>query len=191
MMKTAARIVPLLLLALIAIGGRAAADVFNPGSRERVEALLGGIDQIPARATIDANASGEAIALLIAVSNDETALDEARVQALSALAAYPGAVVENALRKQVDQLRGFAVGSQTLYLRAAMLSLAEVGRDRSVGSIVGLLDHPVADVRADAARALRTCDSEAALPALRARLAIEESGLVRHELIESIQALAR
>jgi HEAT repeat protein len=60
-----------------------------------------------------------------------------------------------------------------------------------VGAIAGLLDHPVVDVRADAARALRVCGSENALPALRERLSIEESSLVRHELIESIQALAR
>jgi len=158
----------------------------SPTAREKLTALLRSIEALPEPARLDEANGGDAAAALAALAEDDTANPQARLAALSELARYPGQATETQLRAVVDKNRSSRIGAATLYARAAALSLGTIARARAVPVIVLLLDHPLADVRADAARALALTGSADALPALRARRAIETSVMVKAEIAEAI-----
>jgi HEAT repeat protein len=75
-----------------------------------------------------------------------------------------------------------------------MESLAQVASSGSlvsvaIATLAPMLDHPLRDVRADAARALGATGGADAVPVLRARLAEEELLQVRLAIAEALRRL--
>ena len=158
----------------------------TPTARDRLTSLLRSIEALPDPARLDEAAGADAGAALRSLADDETANPHARWEAISELSHYPGSDTEAKLRQFMDRGRTPRSGSATLYARAAAMSLAVIGHGKAVSAIVPLLDSPVPDVRADAARALALTGSADALSALRARRAIESSVMVKAEIAEAI-----
>jgi hypothetical protein len=182
------RLKPRLLATLLVLGvpSLALAVSTTPSAREKLIWLLRAVEALPEPARLDEANGGDAATALAALAEDDTANPQARLAALSELARYPGAATESQLRTVIDKNRSSRGGAATLYARAAALSLGTVAKTRAVPVIAPLLDHPIADVRADAARALALSGSADALPALRARRAIETSVMVKAEIAEAI-----
>ncbi len=180
----------LVVIVLIALPSFALAFASTPAARDRVISLLRAIEVAPAPAHLDeANGGESADAVLRDISDDEKISPHARWQAISELAQYPGSATEARLKQLIDKGRTARSGAQTLFARAAALSLAQVAKGRAVTQIAPLLDHPVPDVRADAARALAITGSVEALPALRARRQMETSAMVKAEIVEAISVI--
>jgi HEAT repeat protein len=159
-------------------------------ARDRVIALLRSIETPPTPARLDEANDGESAEhVLLDIVDDEKVHAHARWQAVSELAQYPSAATESRLRQLIDQGRNTRTGAATLLARSAALSLAEIARARAVAQIAPLLDHPVPDVRADAARALGITRSQDALPSLRQRRLVESSAMVKTEIIEAINSI--
>jgi HEAT repeat protein len=163
--------------------------VSTPGARERLTSLLRSIEGLPDPARLDEAAGADAGALLRGLVDDDSVPAHARLEAISELSHYPGSDTEAKLRQLIEHGRSLRTGAGTLYARAAAMSLGTVARSKAVTAIVPLLEHPVPDVRADAARALELTGSADALPALRARRAIETSVMVKAEIAEAIGVL--
>jgi HEAT repeat protein len=179
----------MLVAALLAVVAPAAASL-PVDSGTRLEPLLHAIERMPARATLDDVAGGSARQALVEIARDPRGATQARLMALTALGDYVEPSTAAALRGNLAALRDFDAGPQTLYLRAAALSLARVDGEGAVEDLAPLLDHVLPDVRADAAHALELTGAARALPLLRARLRIETVMLVRVALIDAIRALA-
>ena len=161
-----------------------------PAARDKMISLLRSIEALPDPARLDEASGGEsAAAELRDLADDDQVNPHARWQAISELAHYPGPATDARLRQLIDRGRSTRTGPPTLYARAAALALAQSAKGHAVGSIAPLLDHPVPDVRADAARALALTGSPDALPALRARRQMETSVMVRSEIAEAIAAI--
>ena len=161
-----------------------------PGDPAVVEALSG-IDYVPTRGTLDGLFGIAAESALIDIARgtaDESADPGVRLRAYRALAAYPGASTESALRAAIADHAGGG-DLDTLYLRAALESLVQVAGPDAVDDLVPLLDHASRDVRASTARALGDTGSDAAVSPLRARLSVEEVGQVRLAIAEALRAL--
>jgi HEAT repeat protein len=176
----------LVVALVVAVPSLALAVTASSSAREKLTALLRSVEALPEPARLDEAAGGDAATALAALAEDDTANPQARLAALSELAHYPGLATETQLRVVIEKNRSSRNGAATLYARAAALSLGTMAKSRAVPVIVPLLDHPIADVRADAARALALTGSADALPALRARRAIETSVMVKAEIAEAI-----
>lgn len=184
----------LLLGAALAVALAALAPVRAPAEtdlelRAQVEAILRAIESAPARPALDGIAGLESAAVLREIAADLQAPAEARVQAYAALHAYPGDAQETFLREAILVLGKSTAGLNTLYLRAAARSFGAIGGVAAVAVLGDLLDHPVKDVRADAATALALTGAPEALPILRAHLLREEDPLVRLALTDAVRAL--
>ena len=161
-----------------------------PGDPAVVESLSG-IDHVPTRGTLDGLLGGAAESTLIAIARgiaEESADPGVRIRALRALAAYPSAATETALREAIADHAG-EQELDTLYLRAAVDSLVQVAGPDAVTDLVPLLDHASRDVRASTARGLGDTGSDAAVSPLRARLSVEEVGQVRLAIAEALRVL--
>jgi HEAT repeat protein len=181
-----------LLMALaIARAGTTSAPVDPPPGDPEVVEALSGIDYVPTRGTLDGLMGGAAESELIAIARgaaEESADPGVRIRAYRALAAYPTAATESALRAAiVDHADEGEL--DTLYLRAAVASLVQVAGPDAVDDLVPLLDHASRDVRASTARGLGDTGSEDAVAPLRARLSVEEVGQVRLAIAEALRAL--
>jgi HEAT repeat protein len=178
----------LLVIALVVgVPSLALAFATAPTVRERLTSLLRSIEALPDPAHLDEITGGDgAGAALLALAEDDTANPQARLEAISELAHYPGQVTEVHLRAIIERNKMIRNGASTLYARAAALSLGAIAKNRAVSVIAPLLDHPISDVRADAARALALTGSSEALPPLRARRVIETSAMVKSELADAI-----
>ena len=161
-----------------------------PGDPAVVE-TLSGIDHVPTRGTLDGLMGGAAESTLIAIARgvaEESADPGVRIRAYRALAAYPGAATQTALRAAIADHSG-EDELDTLYLRAAVDSLVQVAGPDAVTDLVPLLDHSSRDVRASTARALGDTGSDDAVSPLRARLSVEEVGQVRLAIAEALRVL--
>jgi hypothetical protein len=149
-------------------------------SSARLFHLLTAIDYVPSRADLEpvlGTDSEQAASYLKSLARDAGGDIEpaVRIRAYRALAEYPGLVTELALVDAVNQHRARTDGVEIAYLRAAMRSLALVGKVRAVDTLRIVLDHPSRDARAAAAAALALTESPDALPWLYQRRLIEES----------------
>lgn len=154
-------------------------------------ALLSGVEYIAPKALLDDTIGPTALTDLIAIARGETEDDPGlRIRAYRALALYTDTAAQNALIGAVTEHRAIQTGVESLYLRAAVESLAVVGQGTAVPFITPLL-HIEAnlDTRVAAARALSVCGSPAALPALRERLDIESQPQVRLAISDAIRDL--
>ena len=189
-------------LGLGAWAARRAPEVPRPaGSSSEIDhpvgQLLSGIDFVPEREEIDSLLGGGAPAELLAIArgeNTEMSDPGLRIRAYRALALYPSPDTETALLDAVTRHGAAESGVEIVYLRAAMESLAEVASNGSLVSVAiatlsPMLDHPLRDVRADAARALGATGGDGAVPALRARLAVEEVLQVRLAITQALRLL--
>ena len=110
---------------------------------QAVAELLSGIDFVPSRGALDDTLGQAAPSELIAIAGgSEPTMNDAgyRLRAYRALALYPGPDTEAALRDAVVEHGQKSTGVDTLYLRAAMESLAIVAGADAVFD-------PVADAR--------------------------------------------
>jgi hypothetical protein len=166
-----------------------------PSAREKLVSLLRSIETPAspadlARAAEDDSAGSEATSeLLRDLAGDDQINQHARWAAITALEHYPGSSTEERLLALIERGRTVRAGAPTLHARAAALSLARIDGGKAVPFVAPLLDHVVPDVRADAARALGLTGSPDALPALRARLHVEESEMVKVEIVDAIRAV--
>jgi hypothetical protein len=159
--------------------------------------MLSGIDFVPDRGAFDGLLGSGAQAELLAIARGEKgAMNDPglRIRAYRALALYPSSDTESALLDAVAQHGGATSGVDIVYLRAAMESLAQVASSGSlvsvaIATLAPMLDHPLRDVRADAARALGATGGADAVPVLRARLAEEELLQVRLAIAEALRRL--
>lgn len=145
-----------------------------------VRELLSSTTNAPSKSRIELVMGSTAAPELIELAED-TSIDSEpgrRIRAFAALrhfAADPEAeTVRLALQSAVNQRSAETTGTELLYLRAAMLSLAEVGMELSVPDLLPLLDHPSRDIRAACAQALGITRSDLAIVPLRDRALIEE-----------------
>lgn len=161
---------------------------------ESISEILSGIEFVPNRIALDGLMGDGAPAELIAIARGRDAdLDDAglRIRAYRALALYPSPESDSALRTAVAEHGAVPRGVDTLYVRAAMDSLARVAPDSSVTALAPMLQHQSQDVRAGAARALGATGSDAAEPVLRARLFEEPVMQVRLAIADALRALAK
>jgi hypothetical protein len=162
-----------------------------PSAREKVVALLRALETPPAPVDLDLAAGDDAGAgdLLRDLAGDDQINLHARWTAITALESYPGSGTEARLLGLIERGLTVRAGAPTLHARAAALSLARIDGPKAVPFVAPLLDHVVPDVRADAARALAIAGSPDALPALRARLHVEESAMVKAEIVDAIRTV--
>lgn len=161
-----------------------------PADPELVE-LLSGIDFIPGRTSLDGVLGDNALSDLVTLARgqDEVTDPGMRLRAYRALALYPGATADAALREAITEHAQAASGVDTLYLRAAIRSLVAVSGASSIDAIAEVLDHPSRDVRAAAATALGASDSAEAIPLLRDRLAVETVDQVELAIAAALRRL--
>jgi len=149
-------------------------------SNEDLIAILSGVDYVPTEPHIHDILGDSAPADLRNIARDETEDAGLRIRAYRALALYPSGDTESFLEQQIPEHGRdgdgnlTTTGIDTVYLRAAMHSMAIVAGGRGVNHIGPMLDHDVRDVRAAAARALATCGSPVAIPLLRDRHDVEK-----------------
>jgi HEAT repeats len=154
--------------------------------------LLSGIDFIPGRGAFDDILGETAPAELVDIARGRhSSMKDAglRIRAYRALALYPGAGTEAALREAVEEHGELEGGVDTLYLRAAMDSLARVAREDAVAALAAMLEHPTRDVRAAAALAMGETAADTAIAVLRARLPEEPELQVRLAIAEALRRL--
>jgi HEAT repeat protein len=149
---------------------------------------LGGVDYVPSQPELDAILDAP-VEDLIGIAADTGVDAGIRIRAYRALALYPTAESEAALRAAITTHAAAVTGTPVIYLRAAMESLALVAIADAVDALLPQLDHPTRDIRCAAARALELTGSAAAVNPLRARLIIEPSEQVRQAITKALRAL--
>ena len=154
--------------------------------------VLGGFDFVPAKSDLEPLLE-QPPADLIALARGETSHQDpgVRVRAYRALRLYPSPDTERALETAVVEHARADAGVETVYLRAAMESLAVVAGPRGVKVIAARLTHVSRDIRTAAARALVVCNSLTALDALRTQLSAEKVSQVQIAISEAIRVLSR
>jgi HEAT repeat protein len=157
--------------------------------------ILSGVDFVPPKARIDSVLGANAPADLIAIARNPVEDEGLRIRAYRALSLYSEQQTIDALVEAIPDHGEDAEGElnttgiETVYLRAAMRSLAVVAGQQGVVHITPMLDHTSRDVRAATAHALAICGSLDAVPLLRQRLLAEEVPQVRVALEEAIRLL--
>jgi HEAT repeat protein len=158
---------------------------------EPLRDALSGIDYIAGRSVFDELLGTEANTDLVAIARADGDIDPGlRVRAYQALALYPTDLSRTELVAAVsDHTDPGADGIETVYGRAAMDALAQIGGAAATGDLRPVLDHPNADMRAAAAMALAKTGADEAVVALRDRLAVEDDAMVLVALRRSLAAL--
>jgi HEAT repeat protein len=170
--KTLCRILGATLVAGAAGVGIATALDAPLGDPDVVE-LLGGMNYVPDQSSLDAVLGATAVAELVAIAEDDSQSSDPglRMRALRALAQYDGSpdevVASAALRRAITTFGPADTGTELLFLRASMLSLATLDGPAAVPDLVGLLPHLSRDIRAACAQALGITGSDAAIVPLR------------------------
>jgi HEAT repeat protein len=161
----------------LALSGAGLAVAVQPA--DEVVELLSATANSPSKSRIDQVMGPTAVADLIEIADDTSAEADPglRIRAYNALRHFAqtpeSETVRLALQSAVALRTSETSGTQLLYLRAAMLSMAEVGMETSVPDLLGLLAHPSRDIRAACAQALGITGSDDAILPLRDRALIE------------------
>jgi HEAT repeat protein len=136
---------------------------------------LSGID-VPITGTrglalIESAFGAQPLSVLIDVARDLTEDPGIRLRAYRAIGLYPTTEARLALTADLDILSGSGLGTDLLYLRAAIEALGEQGEPNDVATLVPLLDFEASrDIRAATADALRNIGSSTATGPLHDRL---------------------
>jgi HEAT repeat protein len=163
-------------------------------AQEPLSELLSGIEFVPDRSALDGVMGDAAPLELIGIARGRDAdLNQAghRIRAYRALALYPSEDIESVLRTAVAEHGAVATGVDTVYVRAAMDSLALVAPDTAISSLAPMLAHPSQDVRAGAARALGATGSSSVVGVLRERLAEEPVLHVRLAIADALRRVGQ
>lgn len=172
---------------------------------EKVQNTLTTIDSVPTKTQLDnVFPTGEALANLSTIAQDNAADIGIRLRAIHALAKYcPDPVAagtapctneelaHQTLTTLITDEREETSGSSVLLLRAAIETIGALHVPEDAGFIEGLLDHPSRDVRAATARALRDlCNAEASTK-LRIRYTAESTEQVKLAISEALRVLGQ
>jgi len=182
-MKSAVTVIG--LAAMLALATTSGAQT----ATDPVEELLSALDYTPDRASLDEASGSDAETDLLTLASEAGGADPGiRIRALHALAEYPSTASRTLLEDTIA-IHTSTGGVGTLYLRAAMPSLALVARSGAVDTLAQELTHPSRDVRAAAARALAMTEAASAVPILRDRLDVEPTLQVRLAISAAIREL--
>jgi len=144
-------------------------------SDEEVE-VLSIATSAPSKQRIDRAMGSDAVQRLIEIATDASQDAGLRLRSYRALGEYAQSVDANLARATlvtaVTALGETTSGTDLLFLRASMLSLAQYG-STTAQNLVGLLDSPSRDIRAACAQALKITGSSTAIQPLRDRALIE------------------
>lgn len=163
-----------------------------PGGDPAVVELLSGISYSPSKNSIDLVMGSAALEDLIAIAEDSSADSDpgVRIRAWRALGEYPlspdAALASDALRGGIAEYANSSSGTDLLFLRACMLSLAQLDGDNSVTDLVPRLSHQSRDIRAAAAQALGITGSSAAYQPLLDRALVEEETQVTLAIADAL-----
>jgi HEAT repeat protein len=177
----------------MAIAGTGVAVAVQPP--DEVIELLSETATAPSKSRIVIVMGPTAVPDLIKIAEDSSVDSDPgwRIRAFAALRHFgqepESETVRLALKEAVDLYRAETTGTKLLYLRAAMLSMAEVGMELAVADLLGLLDHPSRDIRAACAQALGITGSDLAIVPLRDRALIEQEPQVNLAIGEALFAL--
>jgi len=184
-----------LSLALL-LGGSGLAQALIPA--DEVVELLSGISFTPSKSNIDLVLGSAAIEDLIEIAEDSS--EEAdiglRIRAYRALGVYQDSdnkdLAIGSLR-EVLSVQSFTLsvnsGEELLYLRASMLSLAQLAQEDAVADLVALLGHSSRDIRSACAQALAITGSASAIQALRNQALVEEKTQVKLAIEDALFVL--
>lgn len=160
-----------------------------------IQDVLGAIDFVPSRDTLDAVLAPAPAQGLAEIATNPEADPGVRLRALRALAHYPSTEAHDALLFVIDAVDPPANGTQLLLLRASLETLGEIGSADDVAVITpflsrdDLVNDRNRDLRAAAANALRVIGSPSAVPALRARQRDESVPQVSLAITEALRAI--
>ncbi len=163
----------------IAFSGGGLAIALTPDDPDVVE-LLSGISFAPSKSNIDLVMGNAALEDLIVIAQDETDGSDIglRIRAFRALGVFDDSenkdLAVTALTESVALYKNSTSGEEVLFLRASILSLAQLSKENSVNTIIGLLSHSSRDIRAASAQALGITGSSNAVQPLRNQALIEE-----------------
>lgn len=179
------------LLAGAVVGLLAHAAPVRPAAAPQPDVLrlLAAFDEAPDPEALRTALGPGAGTALADLAGDAAADPGVRLRATRALADFPAPEVHAALVAQLEALRDTAGGYAAVLLRATLEALGEVGSADDVARITPLLQHPLRDLRAAAALALRAIGSTLALDALFEQQAVETSPQVRTAIQEALRAL--
>jgi hypothetical protein len=173
---------------------------------EPVQNTLTTIDSVPTKTQLDnVFPTGEALANLSTIAQDNAADIGIRLRAIHALAKYcPDLLVVPAntpcttselahqtLEDLITESRDETSGAGVLLLRAAIETIGTLHLSDDAGFIEGLLDHPSRDVRAATARALRDLCNTQAITKLRVRYTAESTEQVKLAISEALRVLGQ
>lgn len=169
----------------VAIAGGGIARAVQP-SDEVIE-LLSATTSSPSKSLVMGATTADD---LIEIANDAEPDPGVRIRAYAALRHFAQSpeseTVRLALKAAVSLRQGESSGTPLLYLRAAMLSLAEVGEESSVPDLLPLLSHPSRDIRAACAQALGITGGAGAIGPLRDRALIENEAQVQLAIADAL-----
>ncbi len=183
-------------VAVVATGVGISRALEAPAGDPEVIELLSGINYVPDQGSIDSVLGDAAIGELIAIAEDSSSNSDPglRIRAFMALGQYRGSVGESdateALRRALLKFSPRNRGSELLYLRASLLSLAKLEQEDAVADLVPLLDHASRDTRAACAQALGITGSDTAILPLRQRAQVEEQEQVLLAIEDALFVLA-
>lgn len=190
-MKRSLQILAGLVLASATGAGLATALEAPPGDPEVVE-LLSGMSYVPDRETIDGILGATAVEELVQIAEDTSISSDpgVKLRAFRALGEFDEnperTVATAALRRAIASFEPENAGTELLYLRASMLSLARIDGANSVSELVDLLAHPSRDIRAACAQALGITGSDAAIQPLRNRALVETEPQVQLAIADAL-----
>lgn len=147
---------------------------------------LSAIEWVPTKAALLRHGA-DVDARLRAIAASGPAL--ARNRALSALRYFPSATNAKFLRGVVERYRRSSGGLPLLYLHQALSSYAAVVGPAALPYVAAFLPHSSVDVRCHAAEAVRLSRSPRARATLLARFRVEESPMVKAELLQQLRQL--
>ena len=163
-----------------------------PGGDPEVVELLSGISYSPTKNSIDLVMGSAALEDLITIAEDSSSGSDpgVRIRAWRALGEYPlspdATLASDALRNGIAEFATAEQGTNLLFLRACLLSLAQLEGGESVASLVPHLSHQSRDIRASAAQALGITGSSEAYPYLLDRALVEEEDQVKLAIADAL-----
>ena len=166
-------------LALVAAGFPSVSRA-TPPSRDRVLELLNSYEGNSNRAAWTA-LGAETPDVLFSVYNDSHLMPYVRIRAVAAVANFPSEATHAFLRRVASQ-----PGQGELFVREAVLALANAFGVSAESEIAPYLEHASAVVRIGAVHALSGFRSATASNLLRARLPLERSADVREAISHAL-----
>lgn len=169
------------VLTAFAVLAPALASAQAPPSRERVRAMLSGIEHTPSDADWQRLGDG-VLPVLMDLYNDTSQPPYVRLRAMGATGAFPRGAVRTFLLAVAR-----VEGQSDLFVREAVVTLARGFGSAAVRDLVPFLAHHEDVVREAAARSLGRVGGSTAARALRERLRVERDSTVRRAIERALR----